>query len=94
MLYLDVINAAGKRIYGATALVKDAAGRTLRVTIEKPLNEPGGNMPMWPHNLYRLAGVEIRGKQIPAQRVSGLRSFIPGKGGGHSFLVIIQISEE
>jgi hypothetical protein len=93
-LYLDVVDVTGKRIYGAVALVEDAAGRALRIPIEKPLSEPGGNAPMWPHNLYRLTGVEIQGNRIPAQRVSGLRSLIPGKGGGHSFLVIIQISEE
>ncbi len=93
-LYLDVVTAEGKRIYGAVALVKDAAGRVLRIPIEKPLNEPGGNAPMWPHNLYRLVGVEIQGRQIPTQHVSGLRSLISGRGDGHSFLVVIQVSKE
>ena len=94
MLYLDVVDAAGKRIYGATALIKDAAGRTLRIPIEKPLTEPGGNAPMWPHNLYRLAGIEIQGNRIPTQNVTGLRSLIPRQGDGHSFLVVVQVSAE
>ncbi len=90
-LYLDAVDEQGKRIYGAVILVKDAAGRTLRVPIEKPENEPGGNMPMWPDNIYKLVGVEVKGKKIFTQIVTGLRSLIPGHGDGHSFLVVVQM---
>lgn len=91
MLYVDVLNPAGERAFGAVVLVKDSAGQTLRVPIEKPLAEPGGNMPMWPHNTYTITGVEVQGKPVAAQRVSGLRAAIPGRGGGHSFHVTLQL---
>ncbi len=90
-LYIDVLTAAGDRAFGATALVKSAAGRLLRVPIEKPAGEPGGNMPMWPENVYTIVGVEWQGKQLISNPVSGLQSEIPGYDGGHSFLVELQL---
>ena len=62
-----------------------------QVPIEKPESEPGGNMPMWPDNIYKLGGVEVKGKEISTQSVTGLRSLIPGHGDGHSFLVVVQM---
>jgi len=91
MLYVDVLTPAGERAFGAVVLVEDSAGRTLRVPIEKPLAEPGGNMPMWPHNTYTIVGVEVGGERIAAQRVTGLRAAIPGRGAGHTFHVTLQL---
>ncbi|MFQ5577658.1 MAG: carboxypeptidase-like regulatory domain-containing protein [Anaerolineae bacterium] len=90
-LYLDVLDQAGERAYGTVVLVKDATGQTLRVAIEKPSAEPGGNMPMWPNNTYTIAGVEMEGQQILAETVTGLQAVIPNHGDGHSFLVVFQL---
>lgn len=90
-LYLDVQTKDGKRAFGAVVLVKDGENRTLRVTIEKPVNEPGGNMPMWPHNTYAIAGVEFKGRHFDSETVIGLQASIPNHGDGHAFLVVLQL---
>jgi hypothetical protein len=73
-------------------LVKDATGQTLRVPIEKPANEPGGNMPMWANNHYTIVGVIVDGKEIPTQTVSNLRSKYPNQGEGISLLLVLQLT--
>ena len=46
-MYLDITDREGKRVYGTTVIVRDAGDNLLRVPIEKPESEPGGNMPMF-----------------------------------------------
>ena len=92
ILYLDLVNQAGRRQYGAIILVQDASGQTLRVAIEKPAHEPGGNIPMWPGNIYRIMGVVIKGQEKPAQEVTNLRSSYPGKTEGVSLLVEMKVT--
>lgn len=91
VLYLELLNQEGKRQRGAIILVKDATGQILRVPIEKPAGEPGGNMPMFPNNIYEITGVLINDTQIPVQPVTNLRSAYPGQGEGYAFLVALQL---
>ena len=92
ILFLDLVNQAGERQYGAVILVQDASGQILRVAIEKPANEPGGNVPMWPGNMYQITGVIINGQEKPAQPVTNLRSSYPGKADGVSLLVEMKVT--
>ena len=92
VLFLDLLNPEGKRQYRSTVLVKDATGQTLRVPIEKPINEPGGNMPMWGNNQYTIVGVIVEGKEIPTQTISNLRSSYPNQDGGISLLLVLQLT--
>jgi hypothetical protein len=91
VLYLELLNQEGKRQRGAIILVKDATGQILRVPIEKPAGEPGGNMPMFPNNVYEIAGVLINDTQISVQPVTNLRSAYPDQGEGYAFLVVLQL---
>lgn len=91
-LYLDVLNAQGNRAFGAVVLVKSNATQTLRIPIEKPASEPGGNMPMWPQNNYTITGVEFKGQSINSETITGLQNAIAGQGDGHSFLVVLQLN--
>jgi hypothetical protein len=90
-LYLDLVNAAGQRQFGADILVRDATGRTFPIRIEKPASEPGANIPMWPGNVYDIVGVVINGQQKPAQQVTNLRSAYPGDVAGLALLVEMQV---
>lgn len=91
-LYLDVLNSQGNRAFGAIVLVKTGAQQILRIPIEKPVSEPGGNMPMWPQNSYTITGVEFKGQLISSESVTGLQNNIAGQGDGHSFLVVLQLN--
>lgn len=91
-LFLDVVDANDQRIFNAVVLLKSNSGARLRVLIEKPAAEPGGNMPLWAGNTYSITGVELGGRFIPADRVSGLRSDIVGHSDQNSFVVVYQLS--
>jgi len=88
MLFLDVVDENDRRIFNAVVLLKNKAGDHLRVLIEKPVSEPGGNMPLWAGDEYTIVGIELNDMQLPADLVTGLRSDIPNAGDGHSFVVI------
>jgi len=90
-LYVDLVNQAGRRQHGAVILVRDASGQRLRVPVEKPEHEPGGNMPMFTNNRYEIIGVVINGVEKSVQPVTNLRSEYPNKGGGHALLVELQL---
>ncbi|MEM7028259.1 MAG: hypothetical protein AAF629_01610 [Chloroflexota bacterium] len=90
-LFLDLIDQSGKRAYRSTIIVKDAGDNHLRVPIEKPEAEPGGNMPMWGGNHYEIVSVIINDQEKPVQPVTNLRSDYPDVGGGQAFLVELQL---
>ncbi len=91
MLYADVVDENDRRVFNAVVLLKNQNGQRFRVLIEKPVSEPGGNMPLWPGNTYTVTGIELNDRQIPSDTVSGLQSTIPGHGDGHSFVVIFKL---
>lgn len=87
-LFADVIDMNGNRVFNAVILLKNQQDERLRLLIEKPLTEPGGNMTMWAHNTYRVTGIEIRGKRLPVETIDGLRANIPNHGDRNSFLIV------
>ncbi|MEM3794072.1 MAG: hypothetical protein QXS76_04105 [Candidatus Bathyarchaeia archaeon] len=89
LLYIDILDEEGKRVYGAQARVSWPGGSQV-VTVDKPLSEPGTNFPLWPG---QLCAVEALG--LPSDRVFGIHNDHPDEGPGntrfhHSFLVVFQ----
>lgn len=102
-LYLDVVDEAGQRINGATVLVF-ISGRQEKVVIDKPANEPGGNIPLWKQDEATTDVVVIPPKIWPKsyvtiQEVSGITTLhadehgLAGRNtiGHHSFYVVFQV---
>ena len=102
-LYLDVIDAEGQRINGATVLVF-ISGRQEKVIIEKPANEPGGNLPLWKQDVAATDVVIIPPKILPKsyvtiQEVNGVTTLHADEHGQvghntvghHSFYVVFQV---
>ena len=88
-LFLDVLNADGTRRMGAR-LNLYFAGRTALVTIDKPVNEPGTNVPMFRGNYY-----DIEAADLPSDKAIHFNTEWPDEEGGnenghHSFMVIFQ----
>ncbi|MCS7285798.1 MAG: hypothetical protein RMK30_04550 [Anaerolineae bacterium] len=89
LIYIDILDEKGGRIYGAQARVSWPGGSQI-VTVDKPLGEPGANFPLWPG---QLCSVEALG--LPSDRVFGIHNDHPDEGPGnrrfqHSFLVVFQ----
>ncbi len=87
-LFADVIDAEGRRVFNAVLLLKNQQDERLRILIEKPLSEPGGNMTMWANNVYSVSGIEIRGRRLPVEGIGGLRTDIPNHGDRNSFVIV------
>lgn len=90
-IYLDALDEAGGRAFGAQARVTWPDGEQT-LTIEKPLNEPGANFPMWK---WQICAVEMLG--LPSDRVENLHTGHPDEPPGlgntlfhHSFEAVFQ----
>jgi hypothetical protein len=99
-IYLDVLdpalpdaaNALGGRIFGARLKVMWEGGESL-VTVNKPLNEPGGNFPMWKSQDCAVVALGLEGHELPSDGVTGLHTRHPDEAPGntwghHSFSVL------
>ncbi len=89
LLYIDILDQEGRRVYGAQARVSWVGGSQV-VTVDKPLNEPGTNFPLWPG---QRCAVEALG--LPSDRVLDIHNDHPDEAPGntrfhHSFLVVFQ----
>ena len=87
-LFADVVDSKGRRVFNAVLLLKNQQGDRLRLLIEKPDSEPGGNMTMWAHNVYSVTGIEIKGRRLPVESIDGLRANIPNHGDRNSFVIV------
>ncbi len=88
-IYFDVLDETGQRIHGARLRITWDGGEDY-VTVDKPVNEPGTNFPMWRGQVCR---VEAEG--LPSDQVLGLKSGHPDEAPGntwfhHSFLVVYE----
>lgn len=88
-IFMDVLDENNQRIMGAKLRVTWQGGEQI-VTVEKPLNEPGANFPMW---RGQVCAVEVMG--LPSDRVENLHTGHPDEAPGntlfhHSFLVMFQ----
>jgi hypothetical protein len=93
-IYLDVLDPSGptgQRVFGAQVKVAWDDSEQV-VTIDKPLNEPGGNFPMWKWQVCAVQALGLPDEQLPSDRVTGLQSGHPDEAPGntlfhHSFSV-------
>jgi len=98
-IYLDILDPAtapdpgslGARIYGARARIAWEGGEQI-VTIDKPLNEPGTNFPMWKHQVCDAIALGLPGEELFSDRVTGMHTGHPDEAVGntlfhHSFSV-------
>lgn len=89
---LDVNHPLGGRVYGARVRAAWEGGEQI-VTVDKPLNEPGTNVPMWQWQVCTLQALGLPGAELPSDRVTGLHTGHPDEAPGntlfhHSFEVI------
>jgi hypothetical protein len=87
-IYLDALDEAGSRVFGARAHVTWEGGEQT-IAVDKPLNEPGTNFPMWK---WQVCAVEML--DLPSDRVVNLHTGHPDEPPGtgntlfhHSFAV-------
>ena len=90
-IFLDALDEAGNRQFGAQASVTWPGGQQT-ITVDKPLGEPGANFPLWK---WQVASVEMLG--LPSDRVENLHTGHPDEPPGlnntlfhHSFAVDFQ----
>jgi hypothetical protein len=90
-IFLDALDEAGARAFGAQARVTWPGGEQT-ITVDKPLGEPGANFPMWK---WQICAVGMLG--LPSDRVENLHTAHPDEPPGlgntlfhHSFEVIYQ----
>ena len=93
-IFLDILDEEGNRIYGAQAEVTWPGGSQV-VTIDKPLDEPGTNFPMWAGQICAVEVVWPSDGALPSDRVIGLHTGHPDEAPGntlfhHSFLIVFQ----
>ena len=97
-IYLDVqdpalVSAQNPigRVYQARLKVSWDGGEQT-VVIDKPLNEPGANFPMWKWQVCAVQALGLAGQELPADRVTGIHTGHPDEAPGntlfhHSFSV-------
>jgi hypothetical protein len=98
-IYLDILDpstapdpgSVGGRIFGARARITVEGGEQI-VTIDKPLNEPGTNLPMWKWQVCDAIALGLPGEELVSDRVTGMHTGHPDEGTGntlfhHSFSV-------
>jgi len=84
-------NPLGGRVFGARVRVMWDGGEQV-VTVEKPLNEPGANFPMWKWQVCSVEVLGMPGEALPSDRVIGMHTGHPDEAVGntlfhHSFSV-------
>ena len=98
-IYLDSLDPAtapnpgsmGGRVFGARARITWEGGEQI-VTIDKPLNEPGTNLPMWKWQVCDVIALGLPGEGLVSDRVTGMHTGHPDEAVGntlfhHSFSV-------
>ncbi len=98
-IYLDILDPAtapdpgtlGGRVFGARARITWEGGEQI-VTIDKPLNEPGTNLPMWKWQVCDAVALGLPGEELTSDRVTGMHTGHPDEATGntlfhHSFSV-------
>jgi hypothetical protein len=88
-IFIDALDEKGERLYGTKLRVTWQSGEGEAV-IDKPLSEPGTNIPMWKK---QVCAVEVM--DLPSDRVVNLHTAHPDEGEGntlyhHSFEIIFK----
>ena len=98
-IYLDILDPAaapdpgtmGGRVFSARARITWEGGEQI-VTINKPLNEPGTNLPMWKYQVCDAIALGLPREELVSDRVTGMHTGHPDEAAGntlfhHSFSV-------
>jgi hypothetical protein len=105
-IYLDAYDGSATGQYGARVnggrLRATWDGGEQVVTIDKPANEPGTNVPMWKWQVCAVECLGLPGQELPSDRVTGLHTGHPDEAPGntlfhHSFhvtFVKVQAAEQ
>ncbi len=93
-IYIDLLDETGQRIMSTQVRVTWPGGEEI-VTIDKPAGEPGGNFPMWKHQVCAVVAMGVTGSNLPSERVTGLHTTHPDEPPGntlfhHSFAIDYQ----
>lgn len=88
-IFVDAVDEEGKRLYGVKVLISWDGGSEPLV-IDKPITEPGANLPMWK---WQICSAEML--DMPSDRVENLRTDHPDEAAGntmfhHSFEIVFQ----
>jgi hypothetical protein len=95
-IYLDVWDGdpanGARRVYGARVKISLPDGEQW-VTIDKPMDVPGTNFPLWKWQVAATQAMGVPGQELPADRVTGLSTAHPDEAPGntlfhHSFHVV------
>ena len=100
-LYLDVVDPA---LISAANPIGRVRGARLKITwdggeqtveVDKPLNEPGANFPMWAGQVCSVVALGLPGQELPSDQVVGLHTGHPDEPPGntlfqHSFQITFQ----
>jgi len=94
-LYLDVLDGEGNRIQGAKVASQTGDQPEILVTIDKPANEPGTNVPIWKNDNLRAAVQWPPNNPLPSEQISNIHTLHPDEGPGstvghHAFYVVFQ----
>lgn len=97
-IYVDVLDKEGMRIYGSQVSVQDSFNNIFYAIIDKPLNEPGGNYPMFGHEIDppNKRTVYVSQPNMLSEVVSGIHPAHPDEPPGntlfhHSFSIIFKL---
>lgn len=90
-IYADLLDSAtadaahplGQRVFGGRLKVHWGDGEQL-ITVDKPLNEPGANFPMWKWQVCSVQGVGLPGEELPSDRVTGIKAAHPDEAPGNT----------
>ena len=90
-IFLDLLDPAtatdasplGGRVFGARARITWDDGEQI-VTVEKPLNEPGTNFPMWKWQVCAAEALGLPGEALPTDRVTGMHTGHPDEATGNT----------
>ena len=90
-IYLDILDPAtapdpgtmGGRVFGARARITWEGGEQI-VTIDKPLNEPGTNLPMWKYQVCDAIALGLPGEELVSDRVTGMHTGHPDEAVGNT----------
>jgi hypothetical protein len=90
-IYIDVLdpelgtepNPLGKRVYNARVKVTWEGGEQI-IVVDKPLNEPGTNFPMWKWQVCVAYVLGLAGQELPSDQVTGMHTGHPDEAPGNT----------
>ncbi len=91
-VYLDILDPTqvpgphdplGQRVFGAWTRITWDGGEQI-VTVDKPINEPGANFPMWKWQVCSAVALGLPGEELPADSVTGMHTGHPDEAPGNT----------